>query len=316
MEDGFSLKDATVGIFGLGLMGGSLAMSLKGKCSRLIGFDSHPPTLEAALSLQIVDYAESDPARLLPELDLLILAAPIPAILNFLRQSSILRLPLRQAQRIGSGQVTNPSAPLRTSHQLPITILDLGSTKREIVQAMSALPKNFDPIGGHPICGKETLGIENADANLYQDAPFIVTPLERTTQRAIRFVRELITAIGARPIEMGADEHDEVFAATSHVPFLLSSALALSTPKAFAPFIGPGFRSTSRLAGTSSSMMLGVLQSNRDNVLNAIQTFRALLDKIESALHSENYAELEAILNQSRKSHLTLTVDHKPPTAN
>src|SRR5690606_2927639 len=86
MEDGFSLKNSTVGIVGLGLMGGSLAMALKGKCARLIGFDSHPPALELALSKRIIDQAESDPANHLPELDLLILATPIPAILNLLRQ--------------------------------------------------------------------------------------------------------------------------------------------------------------------------------------------------------------------------------------
>ncbi|NTU56317.1 MAG: NAD(P)-binding domain-containing protein, partial [Anaerolineales bacterium] len=96
MEDGFSLEHSTVGIIGLGLMGGSLAMSLKGKCARLVGFDSHPPTLELALSHQIVDYVESDPAKCLSELDLLILATPVPAIINYLHQlqSTNYHLPL------------------------------------------------------------------------------------------------------------------------------------------------------------------------------------------------------------------------------
>lgn len=280
-------------------MGASLALSLKGKCSRLIGFDSHPPTLEAALSLQIVDYAESDPASLLPELDLLILAAPVPAILDFLQQPSILRLRLGQVTNYQPALSAATESPI-TNSQSPITILDLGSTKREIVKAMSALPKNFDPIGGHPICGKETLGIENADSNLYKDAPFVLTALERTTPNAKRAAREIISAVGARPIEMSADEHDEVFAATSHVPFLLSSALALSTPREYALFLGPGFRSTSRLAGTSSSMMLGILKSNRDNVLKSIQSFRTSLDEIESALRNKNFDELKLLLDQSR----------------
>jgi 3-phosphoshikimate 1-carboxyvinyltransferase len=91
--------------------------------------------------------------------------------------------------------------------------------------------------------------------------------------------------------------------------------LAHSTPSEFAPFIGPGFRSTSRLAGTPSHMMMGILQSNRDNVMNAIQQFRASLDEIESALQVENYSELEAILNQARESHTALTVDGRPITA-
>jgi prephenate dehydrogenase len=187
--------------------------------------------------------------------------------------------------------------------------MDIGSTKRDILQAMSALPENFDPIGGHPICGKEKLGLQNADANLYQNAPFIVTPLERTTQRAKSAVEQIISAIGANLIEMTAEDHDRTFAVTSHLPFLISSALAHATPQEFAPFIGPGFRSTSRLAGTPAHMMLGILKSNRDYVLNAMQTFRTSLDEIESALQTENYAELETILNQSKESHRNLTVD-------
>lgn len=294
MEDGFSLKHTTVGIIGLGLMGGSLALALKGKCARLLGFDSHPPTLELALSKRIIDHASA----WLPsprgrraggegEVDLLILAAPVPAILDYLHQ-------LQGAD-----------------YHLPLAILDLGSTKRGILQAMAKLPANFDPLGGHPICGKEKLGLENADPSLYQNAPFLLTPLERTSQRALRITKELIAAIGAHPIEMTAEEHDRILAAASHLPFLLSSALAHATPKEFAPLIGPGFRSASRLAGTPSRMMLGVLESNRDNILNALQTFRASLDEIETALKNEDHTRLEDFLHHSRAAYHSLT-DHRP----
>jgi prephenate dehydrogenase len=286
MEDGFSLEQATVGIFGLGLMGGSLAMALKGRCARLIGCDTHLPTLELALSKNIIDHALPHPLPLsLWErgVDLLILAAPVPAILNFLHQVR------------------------STNYQSPITILDLGSTKREITQAMSALPPNFDPIGGHPICGKEKLGLENADPNLYRGAPFVFTPLERTSPRAKSAAIQLIFAVGAHPIEITAEEHDRVLASTSHLPFLIASALAHSTPQAFAPLIGPGFRSTSRLAGTPAHMMMGILQSNRDNVLNALQTFRNSLAAFESVLQDENYSQLELLLDQSRASYGSLT---------
>lgn len=293
MEAGFSLalRDSTVGIFGLGLMGGSLAMRLKGHCRTLIGFDSHLPTLELALSKNIIDHAEAVfPSPQMGEglgvrVDLLILAAPVPSIINILQQLPALM----------------PN---------PCIVLDLGSTKQNIVQAMSALPERFDPIGGHPICGKEKLGLENADPNLYQDAPFVTTPLERTTQRAKSAVTQLISTIGARLIEMTAPDHDRIIASTSHLPFLLSSALAHSTPQEFSPLIGPGFRSASRLAGTPSHMMIGILQSNRENILNAIQNFHNSLDEIESALQNENYLELETILNQSRDSYNELITAH------
>ncbi|GAB4454303.1 MAG: hypothetical protein Kow0070_00430 [Anaerolineales bacterium] len=294
MEDDFSLEHATVGILGLGLMGGSLALALKGKCARLIGFDPHPPTLELALSKKIIDHALPHPQPLSRGergVDLLILAAPVPAILNLLHQ-----LP-----------TTNYQPALSAAEGLPITLLDLASTKRGIVRAMSALPASFDPIGGHPICGKEKLGLENADPNLYRGAPFVLTPLERTSPRAKSAAKQLISAVGAHPLEMTAEEHDRVLASTSHLPFLLASALAHSTPQEFAPLVGPGFRSASRLAGTPADMMMGILQSNRDNLLNAIQFFRHALNEIESVLENEDYAQLEEFLNQSRSSYSLLT---------
>ena len=256
-------------------MGGSLALALKGKCAALYGVDSDPATLELALAKQIVEEADTDPATLLPQAYIIILATPVPAIIDFIHQ-----------------------LPLLT--QNPCIVLDLGSTKRDILEAMSTLPERFDPIGGHPICGKEKLGLENADQNLYQDAPFVITPLQRTTPRARNAVQQIVSAIGAYWIEMTAEEHDRALASTSHLPFLLSSALALSTSAEYFSFIGPGFRSTSRLAGTPSHIMMGILKTNRNNILEAIQNFCQSLTEVELALQSENYPQLELILNQSR----------------
>lgn len=281
MEDGFSLRDSTIGIFGLGLMGGSLALALKEHCSRIIGFDSDPAALELALSRNIVDQAVVSPLTSLHQVDIFILATPIPVILDLIQQ-------------------------LPAFNTNPCIVMDLGSTKRDIVDAMTTLPECFEPIGGHPICGKEKLGLENADQNLYRDAPFVITPLERTTQRARSAVTQIISVIGATSLEMTAEEHDNILASTSHLPFLISSALARATPQEFAPLTGSGFRSTSRLAGTSSSMMMGVLKSNRENILKAIKEFYSSLHEMETALQDENYIELELILNQSRTSYLSV----------
>ena len=281
MEAGFRLQDSKIAIIGLGLMGGSLAMALKGKCAALYGIDSHHPTLELALSKNIVDHADTDPANFLPHVDLIVLALPIPALMDFLQI-------------------------LPSLTQNPGIVLDLGSTKREIVQAMSTLPDRFDPIGGHPICGKEKLGLQNADLNLYKNTPFAVTALERTTQKAKSAAKQIISAIGSQLIEISAEYHDCVFATTSHLPFLLATSLTGSTSPEYSPFIGPGFRSASRLAGTPSHIMMGILKSNRDNVLHAIHTFRNKLDEVQSALQNENYTELENLLNQSRSNYLAL----------
>ncbi len=281
MEDGFQLQDVRVAIVGLGLMGGSLALALKGKCAALYGIDPDRSTLELAMAKGIVDRADPNPAKILPQADLVILATPVPIIIEFIQS-------------------------LPSMSQEPCIVIDLGSTKKDIVRAMSELPQNFDPIGGHPICGKENLGLENAETGLFQNAPFVITPLERTTLRARKAARQLISEIGARFIEMNAEEHDRALASTSHLPFLLSSALALSTPQEFVSFVGTGFKSTSRLAGTPSHMTMGILQSNRANILHAIQAFRRSLDQMESVLQDENYIQLEKTLKQARSAYRSL----------
>ena len=277
MEDGFRLQDSKIAIIGLGLMGGSLALALKGKCATLYGIDSDHATLEFALAKQVVDQADTDPAKLLPRADLVILATPVQVILDFIQK-------------------------LPSLTQNSCIVLDLGSTKKDILQAMSTMPERFDVIGGHPICGKEKLGLENADSDLYRNAPFIVTPLERANSRAKSAIKQIISAIGAHLIEMTAEEHDRALAFTSHLPFLISSAFVQSVPQGLSGLIGTGFRSTSRLAGTPSQMMLGVLQSNRENILFALRKFQKELASIETAMTTKDDFSLDTILN-SAQSH-------------
>ena len=149
-------------------------------------------------------------------------------------------------------------------------MLDIGSSKRTIVAAMDALPENFDPLGGHAICGKERLSLKNAERSLFRNATFVLTPLARTGSNARSAALQIIEAVGAAPVWVSAEVHDHFLAITSHLPYLLSSALSLITPAEAVPFIGPGFRSSSRLADTPSSMMLGVLESNRADILSAL----------------------------------------------
>ena len=281
-EDGFFLQDAKVAVVGLGLMGGSLALALKGKCAALYGVDPDQAARELALRREIVSLADADPARILPKADVIILAAPVPAILALLEN-----LPALMPR--------------------PCIVLDLGSSKRDIVAAMALLPERFDPLGGHPLCGKERLSLENADAQLYQGAPFFLCPLARSSPRAQSCAAQLVAALGAQPMLVDAATHDAGLGATSHLPYLLCSALALATPLELAPFIGSGFRSTARLAATPQSMMFGVLQSNRENVLAAIERFQTQLAIISSALADEDYEALSFLLNAAQNQHDSLT---------
>jgi len=269
-KPGFTLKDTNIALIGLGLMGGSLALSLKERCHRLRAYDPHLPTLELARRQEIVHLAEGDPAIILADAGLVILACSVPAIVDWL-------------------------ARLPEYVQHPCIVLDIGSSKRTIVAALETLPANFDPIGGHPICGRERLSLENAERFLYRDAPFVLTALERTSENARSAALQIVEALGANPIWLDADNHDRILASTSHLPYLLSS------------LVGPGFRSTSRLAGTPSSMMLGVLQSNADNVLASIANFRQSLDVLEDALQTNNKDALQAALDQSRTYYQMLT---------
>ncbi len=278
-EDGFSLQNARVAIIGLGLMGGSLALALQGKCAALLAVVRHAAAREQALQRGVVSQAETDPAHILPQADLIVLATPIPAILDWLA-----RLPDYVPQ--------------------PCVVLDMGSTKQAIVAAMSRLPERFDVLGGHPICGKEKLSLENADATLYQNAPFVLTPVpNRSSARAAQAAFELIQAVGAIPVWLDAATHDRILAATSHLPFLIATALALATPFEAAPLIGPGFRSTTRLASTPSSMMTGILQTNRQNILDALTRFKENLNHLEEVLHSGDETRLSAMLDEARTRH-------------
>ena len=284
-KPGFALKNANVAIIGLGLMGGSLALSLKERCRRLSAYDPHLPTLELARRQEITHVADSDPTRVLADPDLVILACPVPAIVDWLQ-----RLP--------------------EYIQHPCIVLDIGSSKRTIVAALKTLPDNFDPIGGHPICGRERLSLENAERFLYREAPFVLTALSRTGKRARSAALQIVDALGANPIWLNADDHDRILAATSHLPYLLSSALALVTPKDAAPLVGPGFRSSARLAGTPSSMMLGVLQSNRDNVIDALDRLQEQIAALKSALIANDLVKLKSNLDSTRTHYQKLITDH------
>ena len=274
-EDVFSLENSKIAIIGLGLMGGSLALALRGRCADLLAVVPRAKTRELAMRLNVVSQVNEDPSQILPQADVIILSTPVPAILDWLA-----RLP----------EFTPQSC----------IVMDMGSSKEVIIQAMNELPERFDAIGGHPICGKENLSLENADANLYQNAPFVLSPTAHVSLRASRAALQIISAIGARPLWLDAVSHDRLLAFTSHLPFLLASALSLTAPEDSASLVGPGFNSTSRLASTPSSMMLGVLQTNRDNVLAAIGAFKKNLNLIEDSLQSRDIEELGTILDKAR----------------
>jgi len=272
-EEPSFISTLRIAILGLGLMGGSLALALRGKCTALIGFDTDPQTLELARQRQIVDLASTEPAELLPQADVVILATPVNTIIENLQE-------------------------LPRHHPGPAIVLDLGSTKARVVEAMQRLPERFDPLGGHPMCGKERSGLANADPQLFQEAVFAFTPLARTSSRARTFAEGLAWQVGAHPLWLDPHIHDRWVAATSHLPYLVANALAFSTPGEAAPLAGPGYRSTTRLAQTSPGMMLDVLMTNRENILDASGRLRAHLDLLDELLQRGDFEALLSFLRR------------------
>jgi prephenate dehydrogenase len=185
-------------------------------------------------------------------------------------------------------------------------VIDLGSTKTAICQAYAGLPVHFDPVGGHPMGGKERGGLENADAAIFHGVTFALTALPRTSSRARSVAEGLARLLGSHPIWMEAEAHDRWAAATSHLPYLLANALALATPAEAAALIGPGFRSTSRLAAGFTPMMLDVLLSNGENVLEAAGRFRRELEALETALRQGDEGALRESLERSAQRHAQL----------
>jgi len=265
------LADCSVAILGLGLMGGSLALALRGRCRRLLGSDPDPATRELAINERAVDQVSANPADLLPQADLVVLAAPVRAILRLL-------------------------ADLPAMHPGRAVVIDLGSTKRQVVAAMQALPARFDPLGGHPMCGREKGGLSSADPTLFQNRTFAFAALERTSQAACHLAEELARAVEAQALWLDSETHDRWTAASSHLPYLVSNALASATPDEVAPMIGTGFLSATRLAVSPGEMMADVLLTNRDYLLAALARFRTQLDRLEACLAADDDAALRALL--------------------
>ena len=281
IQDDEDFASYKVVVVGLGLMGGSLAQGLKLKGQFIIAVDPDPDTRMYAVQNQVVDRISADPESLIPEADVIVLSAPIDAILDI----------------IPSLPELHPGSPI---------LLDLGSTKVNICQALKSLPARFQSVGGHPICGKEVGGISNATPSLFYGSAFAFTPFESTTDLARRYAEWLAKNLGAYPLWFSPEVHDRWLSVTSHLPYLLSSALTLLTPLEAASLVGPGFLSVSRLAGSRPAVMFPILETNRQYVLEAISDFRELLDEIETELRSDQRSTLPEILNQARNRRASL----------
>jgi prephenate dehydrogenase len=254
----------TVAIFGVGLIGGSFGLALReaGFKGEILGVSS-PATLEKALERRAVDAGVTS-EEACRRADLIYLSQPIGRIVDTLRHL----------------------------HPQPDALVtDAGSTKNQIVQAAHQHLKSGQFLGAHPMAGKETRGVESADAKLFQGRPYVLTPgdpAELETPIAREFIG-WIEKIGAKILILGAEEHDYLVAYSSHLPQLASTALAAmiaeSAPEA-ASVAGPGLVDATRLALSSYDLWRDILATNPDAVEEALNAMIGKLEHLRDNLRS------------------------------
>jgi len=278
-----ALEDCQVTVVGLGLMGSSLAGALRGRCRSVVGVARRPEALQVAHERGLVDRATGSLTEGLQGADVAVLATPVRAI-------------LRQLPTIG---------PLLAPGCL---LMDLGSTKAEIVAAMAHLPEGIQPLGGHPMCGKEVSGLEAADPGLYRGCTFILSPLPRTSAAAVELGSALARAAGAQPLVLAPERQDFLVATLSHLPYLLACALVATADATTSPdpaawqIVAGGYRDTSRVAGSDVTMMLDILLTNRQEVLHALRAFDGQLARLAHLLDAGDEEALRDALQAIRQT--------------
>jgi prephenate dehydrogenase len=277
----------SVCIVGLGLMGGSLALALREArwADRLVGVGRDAAMLAAAEAAGAIDTGTTDLAAGVAAADVVLLATPVRTILRLLPEV---------------GRYARPGA----------LIMDLGSTKQQICRVMTGLTAGLEPVGGHPMCGKEVAGFGAAEATLFQQRPFVLCPVSRTSQAALELARSLALAVGARPIVLDPAIHDRAVGAISHLPYALAVTLmsivnAGRTPAAWSLAAG-GFRDTSRVAGSDVDMMLDILLTNREAVLEWLDAFAVPLAELRTELDRTDEAALRDRLTAARANRIRL----------
>jgi len=265
-------------IVGMGLMGGSLALAIRAQADHITGIDSDERARQIALERGLVDSATDDLYAGVNRADVVILATPVRVIVELLRM------------QLGSYLRSNT------------LIVDTGSTKQDIVDAMAALPIGVNAVGGHPMTGKENGGIDEADGALYRNRPFVLCPSRRTTPAARLRAQAFVESLGALPIEMDAERHDHIVAGISHLPYLLSATLVATISNraqddsTFWALAAGGFRDTSRLAASDVTMMGDILSTNTQAVATLLAQFRMQLAMLETMLIAGDQERLGEML--------------------
>ncbi len=259
-----------IAIIGFGQIGGSLGLALVAQGYEVTAVDSQDAVLQEGLRIGAATRVSGDPVQAIEGTGLVVLATPVGTI----------------------PQVLETIAPYLNRGT---TVTDVGSTKAGIVNlANKLLPPGVDFIGGHPMAGTERAGIGRANARIFRDATYVLTPGEASTSRSVAGVSALIQSIGARPLIMDAVRHDQAVGVTSHLPHLLAVALALTAgeledvqPGSLALAAG-SFRDGTRVADSNPQMWQDICITNREMILESLQKFKLHLQALETAVSNSD----------------------------
>ncbi|HVP04242.1 MAG TPA: prephenate dehydrogenase/arogenate dehydrogenase family protein [Dehalococcoidia bacterium] len=273
-------------IIGLGLIGGSIGLALKaGGIGNQVEIVGHDKTIEAehlAKKRGAIDRGEHNLPRAVEGAALIIVAVPIPAVAEVFQQI---------APHLTAGAV----------------VTDTASTKAQVMRwAEAALPESVSFVGGHPMGGKEISGIEAADAELFRGRAYCICPSVNAAPEAIKQITGLAQLIGAEPLFMEAEEHDQYAAAISHLPLVVSTALFTlmrSSPswEDLGSMASSGFRDVTRLASGEPEMSLGIWLTNREALIHWLERMIAELGRFREMLKD---AQDEALLKTFTEARL------------
>ena len=275
-----------VAVVGVGLIGGSFAGALRrsGAASSITGFDRDGAALERAISLGVIDAAAGSVREAVRGAELIIVALPVRAIGPVLRDVAL---------------GMDPAA----------VVTDVGSTKGDVLHtARQELRERFPRfVPGHPIAGRETSGVESASADLFKGARVVLTPVADTAPDAVDAVRGAWESAGAKVAQLGAEDHDRIFAAVSHLPHLLSFALVselTERPNAadLFGFAAGGFRDFTRIAASSPEMWRDVLLQNREAVLAELDRYQARLAVFRELIERGEGPGLQRLMSEARSA--------------
>ncbi len=272
-------------IFGAGLIGGSFALALRkaNAVSEVVGFGRGAATLNEARKLGILDRIGEDVAQEVCDADLVLLATPVAQM----------------------AELFSRIAPHLGTHTL---VTDGGSTKGDVVAAarvhLGSKLAQFVP--AHPIAGAEKSGAAAAQADLYQGKRVVLTPLPENSAQSVARVRKAWELCGAKVSELTAQQHDEVFAAVSHLPHLLSFALVhdlaqRDNREQLLSFAASGFRDFTRIAASSPEMWRDICMANRDALMIELRQYAAELYVLHQALEHNDAAKLEEMFSLARE---------------